>query len=281
MLKQLYKHEFLALLRWALLIWGGVIAMAILNRGTMEIFTLYMKYAANNDNSMLFSILTSLTGSMIALFVFASFAGIIITMGLVVVRFYKNLFTKEGYFTFTIPVKTVDHIWCKLLCGGVIICASFVVTAIAIFITLVGTDVGISIAQGFSETIIEGVSEIGLINVVFFIIELLILILAGLLTSNLTYYCAISFGQGFKNKIGGSILSYLIINAIMQAVSSFISIFGTLFMLLIMPSDVLNGFTPELFLHLSLILAILWIVGFGAIFFAVTAKRTSKNLNLE
>ena len=147
MLKKLYKHEFKALLRWLVFVWIGVIALAVLNRCSTALLQWYTeeRLDAGLGSQMediaqaliVNKLLTSLTTTLTVIYALGAVAGMIISYGLVVVRFYKNLFTSEGYFTFSIPVSPVQHIWCKLICGMAMILASTVVVIISLIINFV------------------------------------------------------------------------------------------------------------------------------------------------
>ena len=116
---------------------------------------------------------------------------------------------------------------------------------------------------------------------IFYAIEFILVMIASIFVTNLTYYCAISFGQSFKNKIGGSVISYIIINLIFNCISSFVSIFfsfGGSILSFIIDFDAIE---PLALLHVLIMLSLLIEVGISAVFFAITSHRISKKLNLE
>lgn len=39
------------------------------------------------------------------------------------VRFYKNLFTDEGYITWTLPASPLTQLWAKILSASILVCA--------------------------------------------------------------------------------------------------------------------------------------------------------------
>lgn len=47
------------------------------------------------------------------------FASSIITLIFILMRYYKNFFTDEGYLTFTLPVTPHELLWTKLISGMV------------------------------------------------------------------------------------------------------------------------------------------------------------------
>ncbi|MBR4420200.1 MAG: hypothetical protein IKT32_04905, partial [Clostridia bacterium] len=205
-------------------------------------------------------------------------AGMIISYGLVIVRFYKNLFTSEGYFTFSIPVSPVQHIWCKLICGMAMILASTVVVIISLIINFVFTEIGSSISSSIGS-LFETIELIDFAHLMGYMVEFSIVGILSVCAALLQVYCAISFGQGFKNKIGGSVVSYLVINVILNAVSSFLSVFFMLGPQLFL--EIFNEVPGEFIVHMIMIFAIIIEIALCAGFFVITAYKTTKKLNLE
>lgn len=285
MLKKLYKHEFLSLLRWLLFVWIGVIVLAVLNRGSTALLSFftdkYSSVAVEGAMSYKYLIraLRALSGSMTVVYILGAVAAFCISFGLVVVRFYKNLFTTEGYFSFSIPVKPTQHVWCKLICGTVMIIASLVVIFISLTINFIATDFGSDVVTVFLE-MNKALDLIEKFHVTLFIIETVVISLLTIMVSILMFYCSISFGQSFKNKIGGSVISYVIINIILNAVSAFVSVFVTLGSFIFSGVGPVN-IDPIWILHIAFYVGIAIQLGLGAAYFAITAYRTTKKLNLE
>jgi hypothetical protein len=202
----------------------------------------------------------------------------IVSYGLVVVRFYKNLFTSEGYFTFSIPVSPVQHIWCKLICGMAMILASTVVVIISLIINFVFTEIGADILNSIGS-LFETIEVIDFAHLMGYIVEFLIVGILSVGGALLQVYCAISFGQGFKNKIGGSVVSYIIINVILNAVSSFLSVFFVLTPQLFI--EIFNAVPAEFIVHLMMFFVITIEIALCAVFFIITTYKTTKKLNLE
>ena len=285
MLKKLYLHEFKALFRWLKFVWIAIIAIAIINRGMYALIDYYinnMIESASPDASTnpIYRLLLALTSSLTVVYAFVTIAGMFVSFGVVIVRFYKNLFTSEGYFTFAIPITAKQHIWCKLLCGVVAVLMSMAVCALSLLINFLNTKVGVIIVQALRDINLDIDTEIK-VHLIFYAIEFILVMIASIFVTNLTYYCAISFGQSFKNKIGGSVISYIIINLIFNCISSFISIFfsfGGSILSFIIDFDAIE---PLALLHVLIMLSLLIEVGISAVFFAITSHRISKKLNLE
>ena len=287
MLRKLYMHEFKALLRWLLFVWIGILALAIINRGMNALIDFYIEknyslagYSSDLNEAKGYFLLKSFSTTLTIIYALATIAGLLISFGVVIVRFYKNLFTSEGYFTFSIPVSANQHLWCKLICGGVAIIASMAVCALSLFINLLFTDIGAAIGELIFELHTAVKIEMR-IHLFLYVMELVLILLASILVTNLTAYCSISFGQSFKNKIGGSVISYIAIKLVLNCVTSFLSVFFTLSGSLLSFTPVFDNISPEFAIHLILIVSLFIEVALGAVFFLITSHRTSRKLNLE
>ena len=157
MLKKLYKYELSALTRWLKFVWIAIIGIAIFNRISLAIYTNMLEQAHNMQ--------TSETAQQLALTLVISIMGLhglsivasqIITSLIAIVRFYKNMFSNEGYFTFSIPVKPTTHLWCKLFCALIVSFITFIVTVISICILFIGMP---QVWQVFGE-IISDISKV-------------------------------------------------------------------------------------------------------------------------
>ncbi len=107
MLGALMKHELKSVGRVMLPIYGAFLAISIL-LGT----SLYIWDGSGNIDSFAGDIVISIAGVIYALLAIAIF---VLTIILIIQRFYKNLLGNEGYLCFTLPVSTNAHIANKLI----------------------------------------------------------------------------------------------------------------------------------------------------------------------
>ena len=105
MLKKCLKHEWKACWKNLALLNGAAIFMGALGGG-----------------GILFSRAHDLPDLLIALYILAYtvilIAASVMTQVLMIQRYYKNLFTNEGYLTNVLPVSATDHILSKMLVFG-------------------------------------------------------------------------------------------------------------------------------------------------------------------
>lgn len=264
MLKKLYKHEFIALYRIVLPLYAVLIGLATSVR-LLNIF--------NNSNDVvktMLTIFTTLTTIMtIALFV-ASFIVIII-------RFCKNFLSKEGYLTFSLPIKVSSQIICKLVCGVVVSITNVisVICALLIIFAKIKTlnEIFTTIKQGlriFSLTLGTG-------KTIAYFVEISILIIFSLCTNFLLFYASIAIGQQFKKKGLASIIAYLCIYTVIEIILTvtvlpLLTIFGNEF-------DSLQTISSSMLVFFAVMIFIVLLQ--GIVYFLITNYFLSKKLNLE
>jgi hypothetical protein len=154
-----------------------------------------------------------LHGIVIFLYVLAIIAIFVTTFVVVLLRFYKNLLGDEGYLMMTLPVSREQHILSKLSAAMIwFVCSAvLVVLSVILLITTTG-DVNI-IAEAFKELTRAGV-PVGL-----YILLIIVLLIVGCANGILMLYAAMAIGPNLlKNRIGGSILAYIIICVISQII---------------------------------------------------------------
>lgn len=129
MLKKLLKYEFQATARYFLPLYLLIIVLALLTRLTMSITI--------ESNQLLKNLLVDLPSVLMA---FAYGAGLLsiglVTLLLVVQRFYSNLLGREGYLMFTLPVTPVKLLWSKLLAALVWGAASAAAVIVSLIVLL-------------------------------------------------------------------------------------------------------------------------------------------------
>ena len=141
MLSKLLRHEFRATGRIML----PVYALLLVSCGGCTLFgSLLGRYPESTVLSVVQTVFATLFGV-------TTFGMLLLTLVLMVYRFYKNLMTDEGYLMFTLPVSRSQLIWSKLLVSLVWSVLSTVLAALAWMaeISVVGRENVFSlIAQG-------------------------------------------------------------------------------------------------------------------------------------
>lgn len=272
MVKKLFKHEILAYMRLWLPAQAILFAVAVF----MRILLFF------ENNGVVYSITF---GSSVFLYVVAIIAAIGITEVFAIVRFYKNLFTHEGYLTFTLPVSPFEHLFVKV--GTAVLFT--IMTLVAILLS------GMIVASG--ELLIEIFKAIGFIvnqlfkvlnglHLTLYAFEITILTIISLVGTFFYYYTCIAIGQmAKKNRVlaafGVYFGFYVITQIISTVITVFIAVFPDAFGVLLQDIEMFADAHPYAFGHILFISMSVISAAFTALYFFVTHLIIRKKLNLE
>lgn len=276
MLGKLTKYEIKATARQFLPLYGALVVMSII----MRVFFGFRFYPDSFNSSPFGGSELPIVLSMMVYFALIV-AIAVVTLVVMLQRFYKNLLGDEGYLMFTLPVRTWELIVSKLITTFLWGLASGVVMALTIFILAFNTGMISIIQEGFQEILSYSdpyiIANMGLI-----IAELTVSMIISAVSSILMVYAAISLGHLFnKHRVLASFGAYLAINMAMSTVSS---LFGTMFSGSLMNSiNVINFSGVDAFRYAmqAMIPAIIISILFCAGLFFLTNYLLSHKLNLE
>ncbi len=268
MLGKLLKHEFKATSRLMLPLYLICIAVTILNK-LVSVFEFF------DYPETVFYLMNSFKTLTVALYIFVLLSIMVATLIICIIRFYKNMLGSQGYLTFTLPVKTYEHILSKGITSVIWFLISSVVVIISIFITIVDKDVIAELSKFSYHNLDHAVYySIGIHLIPFLILVLLLFIVyfSGIVV---IMYSSLSIGNLFnKNKILGSFLGYLIIKIINSAISSIL----ILPLMIFMESHIDSSFE---FTLPYLIFMIVYNALITVLYFFVANYILSKKLNLQ
>ncbi len=125
MVKKLLRNEMAFYFRTAVLMYPILFGIALLTR-IVQFF---------ESDTVVFSVFSS---SSIFAMVVGCVAVLLLTVILIVVRFYRNLYGREGYLSFTLPVTENQHILSKLAAALIFTFASALSVLIAVCIATAG-----------------------------------------------------------------------------------------------------------------------------------------------
>ena len=276
MLRKLMKHEFRATGRIMLPLFLILLATSV---GA----NLSIRGMLDTDNRFL-NILGSL---LIVAFVVAVIGVCVMSMVVMVQRFYKNLLQDEGYVMMTLPVSVHQHVWSKLIVSAVWFALTIVVVCLACLIMAFDVTFVQQIAAGFRELfqeIYRNLSTYYAINGTAIVAEFLVMCFVGCCAMCLQFYASLAIGHSFPNhKMAWSVGWFFIIQFAVQFLG------GTLIALLDESwlHHLLLGWTVGwnisgmAAMHLSMILMILGELFYGAVFYFLTTYFLKRRLNLE
>lgn len=197
-------------------------------------------------------------------------------------RFYKALFTDEGYLTFTLPVKSSQILWSQLINCFIWAIINFIIDVVSIGILLMGTGF-ISEVQRFMPQAMEAVNRWAGAPLGIFILLLGVLFIVSLFNSMIVPFFSIAFGHSIgKRKLLNSFFVYLVVSIIQSIVTSVFS--GILAFNSFRTYDTWTADTPAMlgdwFLS-SVLLNIGLTLVLNVIFFILTNYFMKNKLNLE
>lgn len=186
---KLIKYEFRSSIKLMALIWAAIIVSSVLFSLCGNAFQRAVVGGSDPQVAGLFGeIVTFITGFMYFMSIMAM---IVITLVLIVMRFYKGLFGSEGYLMNTLPVKPWQLITSKGVVAAVLVIAGVAVSVISVMI-LAGLSGIADITEAFREISAVMKAEPMLILTA---IELLIIVIVGLLKSIYQVYASLAIGQ--------------------------------------------------------------------------------------
>lgn len=208
MLGKLIKHEWKAVSKVLITIHISLLLMAVLGKIMLSIEVL--KKAWPLWSALLFIYVISVIAVGIGTHIYLA------------VRFYKNMYTDEGYLSFTLPVKPWEHIFSKTLISSFWILMDGVIIVASILILVMYQGMGREFLNGWNEFVAElGVQGLG---GVWLIIRGIFTGLLALISTPLTYYFSISIGQLFNShKMLASVVSFFITINVIQVISTVVS----------------------------------------------------------
>lgn len=262
MLGKLIKHEFKAISKIL-----GILHIALFLTTIMGII------AINLSKNKSFEYISGLT---LFLYILILIAVAVAVMIYLVVRFYRNLFTDEGYLMNTLPVKPYELILSKLIVSFVWSIINGVCTLFSIFLLVLSQTSVSDILTVWNEITTDLLVEAGMsLNSLLFtgIIGAIISVIYMLLM----FYAAIAIGQTMRNhKVLFSLGAYVVLYIISQVISTAgLLPFGFISLIQADTINLATSFTS------IMLFSYLISVGLMVVYFIITNYIISKKLNLE
>ncbi len=158
------------------------------------------------------------------------------TIALIMIRFYRNFFTDEGYLTFTLPVKRSTLFNSKLLCAIIFNTATAVVTAIGVTVLLAiapGGELGGSALSVLIDALsvpFQSIKAIMTDKLAFWItvysIVFVLWVIVAFVHETLLLFCTVTFGSilAKKHKILMSVAVYYGVQLLIQTIWTIIEV---------------------------------------------------------
>lgn len=261
MLSKLIKHEFNATARMLLPLYLVLIVLTIMDRIVLNL-------------DIFKGVLIFVPRFITFAYVVSMIAIAVVTFVIIILRFYKNLMTDEGYLMFTLPAKSHQLIDSKLVVSFIWSIASVVVILASCFLAFATSSRLDLVGEAFRTAIAE-LNKAFDGNAALFIFEMIVVIIIGVLNKILTLYVSIAVGQLFNgHKVIGAFVSFVGISFVMQIlVTILMVILGLFFRTSINDVNIL----PQIILPLTFLYTLVT----SAIFYWITNYIFKNKLNLE
>lgn len=217
MLGKLLKQEFRATGRIMLPVFGALVLLSVL--GNLSIRMLDRGVTDSIVLQIIFGLLT-------AGFIIAIFGVMLVTLVLMVTRFYRNLLKDEGYLMHTLPVSVHGLVWSKMIVSLVWFIVSALVIALILFLTTLFQS-GHSFADISAyfpswvqiKAVLRGTGVLR--NLLSLGILALVVLLVAFFSGCLQFYAAMSMGHMFnRDKILLSIVFYVALSILLSLLVS-------------------------------------------------------------
>ncbi len=271
MLGKLLKYEIKSAARIFLPLYASLVLFAVINNIFFKI----------NNNELFMNIISVISTSA---YIFIIIAIFVLTLLVMIQRFYKNLLGDEGYLMFTLPVKTGEHIVSKLLISMMWVITSTIVTIVSVIIISYNENTFASLQNAIGQVFSE-ISRVFGINGYAYMIEFFIFLLMVLATNILMIYASIAVGQLVsKHKVLGAFGAYLGFYMLSQLIISIIFVICYSIssrswdsIEIIINTFVQSNTIPH-FIFVGIMILNLF---FAAAYYIITDLILSKKLNLE
>lgn len=221
MLKKLIKYDLKYMNRFLILIHAFLLIFA----AAVRIFiTGKINANTNEDNMQILFALAFIFSFM--LLMAASMATCLVTA----IRFYRNLFTDEGYLTRTLPVTSTQHLLSKTISGTVWMFLDIVCIVLGMFLIIWTPFVN----EFYTQYRTDIMTELGFtgkyanISVPFIVCIIILYALIGAVSSIVMIYSSIAVGQLFSShRVIGALAMYFVIQTVISVLSLiFLACFG-------------------------------------------------------
>ena len=220
MLKNLIKHEMRATgkaFMWLYIAFAVIVVVNVLFVHLDPTNTESVIISASNANlpshtvEMSNAVPNAFQTTLAVLYFLSIIAMAVGTLVVVVLRFYRNLLGDEGYLMMTLPVSREQLVLSKLIVATIWSICSGVLIFLSIMLLIAGSGSFTELVEGIKMTTALGFPLGQWITVI--VITMVVSIIAGILM----LYASMAIGPNLlKNRLGGSILAFIIIAVISQ-----------------------------------------------------------------
>lgn len=274
MLGKLLKQEWLSTWKIPTVLIGAVFAAAM-------IFGLFCASPAWDMNWWGTDVIMSAT---ILLFYGAIMCCAVGTAVYLAVRYYRSMYSNEGYLTHTLPVTSNQLLLSKMINFSIwellsAVCVLFSILLFVVFVTMREVDYR-SLFDSFHEVIADMQTILNsrvATGWEMFVVLVIVLFLVSAVSKSLLYMGSVNIGQLWaRHRVAGAILVYAGITVVMQIATQVI-------MIVFMINADLLGINDYVFSFMNKVMgiALLMQIVIGAVMYGVSLLILKKKINLE
>lgn len=259
MLGKLIKHDLKSLGRLFILIHVCFIAICLAGR----VFFMNQLDFNAPDMSLLtpLIIISSLATFLVVAINFCT--GLMITF-----RFYRNLFGREGYLSWTLPVSGIKHLWAKIISGSIFLIIDTLVIAVGILILVTGRNV----VEAYNSVSPEFTQVLGM-PLPMFALYMLLFNIAGCFSTLIMIYFCICVGQLFPgHRVLCALAVYFIVSFVIQIIVFLIMTVCGFFDFSAQPAGTVSVDMFRLMAPSAVLMAILTVVQYITIHYIIKRK---------
>lgn len=279
MLKKMLHYDFKAILKFW---WIGLLSTFVLSLGAGLCGSLLTSEKEFPD------IINIMSTFVIVIAVISLFAFLFMTSIMIYVRYYKNLFSDEGYLTFTLPLKRSQVLNSKFISG-------LVMSLLTMFAVAIETVIGLCIAyyrdifnkQFYNEikVVIEEISKEKAFDELITMFALILIIVVTVYAASLLFtFLCITVGSVItrKNKVATAIGIYYGATAVLTFTGQIFALFGMSG--LVNWGDKIIAYDEFIFFYYlfgAFLVIIFFVATIAAILYAINYWLLDKKLNLS
>jgi len=278
MLSKLVKYDIKSLIRVFIPVWIVAPILAVMLSGAIHLISV--------SDGPLMSLVSEYVGPILLgilgiLFVAVIVGMMIMTLILVIRRFWNGLLKEEGYLAFTLPVETWQLIVSKVIVAAIVNLISGLVAVLSCLILFLGISKEVFYSIGYTLSFVwSGVTgELGAYTGVVIVLGILFTIVTSICGTYMLY-ASMSLGQLMEDhRVAGSFLAYIGLNIAVSTVTNI----GTMIVMNILPDNMVNitannaGLIITLYMLIMLVLNAIQL----AVYHVITEYVLTNKLNLE
>ena len=280
MLKKVLKYEWISTGRILVILHIALALVTLLGNIEVGYLKNKMGYLSENGGTVqMEGALGALTVAGVVAYILIVFAAVVGTTVYLIVRYYKSMYTDEGYLTHTLPVQTHTTMIGKTIVAVCWMVIDGVAVALSAW-SIISRGIGVHFSEVWS-TITNAFAEAGIRNMLWvFIVLTVVDIIICTLSRWEQITASFAIGQlSNDHKILMSVASYIGLNIAMQIVGFILGI-NTGNILFGVEMGGINQEPAQVILKM-LILMTVYSAIFAAVFYAISYFITKKKLNLE